>query len=76
MDTLMTAPKPLHDTEATYRTPSGKLAFYSAVLAGTPEECAEEIQRRLRNEQRFGRRRVGTFLGVSCRHIGSQIPTS
>lgn len=68
--------KDLHDTEIVYRTPSGKLAYMSAILAGTPEECSEEIQHRLRNEQRFGRRRVGQFIGTNTRHIGKQIPTA
>lgn len=73
---MSTEPKDVYDTEIVYRTPSGKLAYMSAILAGTREECAEEIQRRLRNEQRFGRRRVGQFVGVSSRHIGKQIQTS
>ena len=68
--------KDLYDTEATYRTPSGKLAYFSAIIAGTRDECTDEIQRRLRNEQRFGRRRVGQFIGVCCRHVGKQIPTN
>jgi len=68
-------PKDLYNTEAVYRTPSGKLAYFSAVLAGDLDEVTEEIQHRLRNEQRFGRRRVGQFVGVSCRHIGKQIQT-
>lgn len=72
----MTAPKDLYNTEAVYRTPSGKLAYFSKMLAGTPDECSDEIQRLLRNEQRFGRRRVGQFVGVSVKHMGKQIQTS
>ena len=71
----MTEPKDLHATEAVYCTPSGKLAYFSKVLAGTPDECSDEIKRLLRNEQRFGRRRVGQFVGTNTRHIGKQIPT-
>lgn len=73
---MSSEPKDLYDTEAVYRTPSGKLAYYSKVLAGTMDECTEEIQRSLRNEQRFGRRRVGQFVGVSCRYVGKQIQTT
>jgi len=68
--------KDLYDVEIVYRTPSGKLSYFSAVLAGTIDEASEEAQRRLRNEQRFGRRRVAQFVGISGRYIGQQIQTS
>lgn len=68
-------PKDLYLTEAVYKTPSGKLSYFSKMLAGTPDECSDEIQRLLRNEQRFGRRRVGQFVGTSTRHAGQQIQT-
>lgn len=50
----MTTPKDIYDTEIVYRTPSGKLTYFSKVLAGTLEECDAEIRRVLSNEQRYG----------------------
>ena len=72
----MTKPKDLYDTEIVYRTPSGKLAYFSKVLAGTLEECDAEIRRVLSNEQRYGKRRVASIVGISCRYVGKQIQTS
>lgn len=73
----MSEPKTMYEAAIVYRTPSGKrVTFYALVAAHTLSECDEEIQHRLRNEQRFGRRRVGTYVGeFSAVPVGKQIQT-
>ena len=70
----MSNPKPLYDAEVYYWTPAGRLTRFrvAPIAANTLQECEEELVRRLLNECKFGRRKVGprgygrftaTFMG-------------
>tara|TARA_B100000378_G_scaffold40375_1_gene30180 strand:- start:10446 stop:10679 length:234 start_codon:yes stop_codon:yes gene_type:complete len=71
----VTAPKPLHYATISYRTPARRRVLFSGVIASrTIEGCREKLCERLRNEERYGRRRIGEILDdFSALSLGSQI---
>lgn len=71
----MTAPKPLFYATISYRTPAGRKVLYGSVTAAeNPADCKQKLRRRLENEARFGRRRIGVVLeDFSSRFITMQI---
>lgn len=73
----MTKPKPLHSATISYRTPAGRRVIFSGIIASnTLAQCKEELCHRLRNEDRYGQRRIGKMLDdFSAVPIGMQIGT-
>lgn len=73
----MTKPKPLHAATISYRTPAGRRVIFGSIIASkTLARCKEELCNRLRNEERYGRRRIGEILDdFSTFPIGMQIAT-
>jgi len=69
--------KPLHSATISYRTPSGRrVLFGSAIASRTLAECRDELCRRLRNEELYGRRRIAAILDdFTALSLGMQIAT-
>lgn len=60
----MSTPLPLHGATISYRTPAGRRVLCGAVVAAPDAEtCELKLRERIMDEQRFGRRRIGRFLG-------------
>lgn len=73
----MTEPKPLYSATISYRTPAGRRVLFGSIIASrTIEGCREKLRERLRNEERYGRRRISEILNdFSTVSIGLQIAT-
>ena len=75
----MTAPvpKPLYSATISYRTPAGRRVLFGSIIASeTIAECKEELLYRLRNAEKFGRRRIGEILDdFATVSLGKQIAT-
>jgi hypothetical protein len=57
-------PKPIYDAAISYRTPSGrKVRFGSLIAADCLGDCEIELIARLRNAERFDRRKVASIIG-------------
>ena len=62
--TYPSKPKPIYDAVISYRTPSGrKVRFGSLIAADTLADCETELLARLRNAERFERRKVAKIIG-------------
>jgi hypothetical protein len=72
---MRTQPKPLYDATISYRTPAGRRVLFGSMIPCTDMlECRAELERRLDNEVRFGRRRLASVLDdFSARYITMQI---
>lgn len=73
----MSVPKPLYSATISYRTPAGRRVLFGGIIASdTVSECKEELVWRLRNAEKFGRRRIGEILGdFETISLGTQIAT-
>lgn len=72
---MSATPKPLYDATISYRTPAGRRVLFGSMIPCTDMiECRAELERRLSNEVRFGRRRLSSLLDdFSARYITMQI---
>jgi hypothetical protein len=68
-------PKPIYDAAISYRTPSGrKVRFGSLIAADSLADCETELLARLRNAERFNRRKVAKIIGeFSANFVTMQI---
>jgi len=73
--TTPTPPKPLHYATISYRTPARRRVIFSSVIASnTLAGCREKLCERLRNEETYGRRRIGEILDdFNALSLGLQI---
>lgn len=69
--------KTLYSAGMHYRTPSGRRRYFcGTIAANTLAECEEELERRLMNEVKFGRRLVASIEhDLTATIIGEQIAT-
>lgn len=59
----MSNPKTLYAATVSYRTPGGRRVLYGTVVAARNlAECAEKLRLRLRDEEKYGRRRIAKIL--------------